>query len=174
VHLSPDGAAELLSFLPLLGPAETLVFGESVNLPIRIILNPLEEEYRPHSSSSEFTDLWNRADVTPQFMETVFERWRARSLGKNTKQNARTPVPATQGTVQSLRHSFRKQVQSAPASTHQPSNHQAARPPLQPTAQNPVAASTSQMRQRFHRVASKPSSLADVKSMLNTAFNRDM
>ena len=41
----PDGAAELLSFLPSLGTAETMVFGESVNLPMRVILNTLEEEY---------------------------------------------------------------------------------------------------------------------------------
>jgi len=37
----PDGAAELLSFLPSLGTAETMVFGESVNLPMRVILNTL-------------------------------------------------------------------------------------------------------------------------------------
>ena len=170
----PDGAAELLSFLPSLGTAETMVFGESVNLPMRIILNTLEEEYRPHSSSAEFTDLWNRPDVTPQFMETVFERWRARSLGKNTKQNAPAPVAATQSAVQSVRHSLRQQVQSAPAAAHQPSNHQAARQSMQQPAQSPVTASTAQMRQRLQSVASKPSSLADVKSMLNTAFNRDM
>lgn len=166
----PDGAAELLSFLPSLGTAETMVFGESVNLPMRIILNTLEEEYRPHSSSAEFTDLWNRPDVTPQFMETVFERWRARSLGKNTKQAVPTPVAASQNTLQSVRHSLRQQAATAPpavaAQTAQQQTRQA--------AQNPVTASTSQMRQRLQSVASKPSSLADVKSMLNTAFNRDM
>jgi len=37
----PDGAAELLSFLPSLGTAETMVFGESVNLPMRVVLNTL-------------------------------------------------------------------------------------------------------------------------------------
>ena len=156
----PDGAAELLSFLPSLGTAETMVFGESVNLPMRIILNTLEEEYRPHSSSAEFTDLWNRPDVTPQFMETVFERWRARSLGKNTKQDAQ-PVASAQNTVQSVRHSLRQQVATAPTVAHQP-------------PQNPITASTAQMRQRLQSVASKPTSLSDVKSLLNTAFNRDM
>lgn len=161
----PDGAAELLSFLPSLGTAETMVFGESVNLPMRIILNTLEEEYRPHSSSAEFTDLWNRPDVTPQFMETVFERWRARSLGKNTKQTAQAPTSSPQSAVQSVRHSLRQQVAAAPAATPQP---------VQRPAQNPVTASASQMRQRLQSAASKPSSLSDVKSMLNTAFNRDM
>ena len=162
----PDGAAELLSFLPSLGTAETMVFGESVNLPMRIILNTLEEEYRPHSSSAEFTDLWNRPDVTPEFMETVFERWRARSLGKNTKQD----VPAAAAsTVQSVRHSLRQQVAAAPTPAAQPQQQ-----PLRQPAQNPVASSAAQMRQRLQSVAAKPSSLSDVKSMLNTAFNRDM
>jgi len=165
----PDGAAELLSFLPSLGTAETMVFGESVNLPMRIILNTLEEEYRPHSSSAEFTDLWNRPDVTPQFMETVFERWRARSLGKNTKQDAPAAIGSSQRAVQSVRHNLRQQVAAAPAATPQQVQQ-----PLRQSVQNPVASSASQMRQRLQSVASKSSSLSDVKSMLNTAFNRDM
>ena len=160
----PDGAAELLSFLPSLGTAETMVFGESVNLPMRVILNTLEEEYRPHSSSAEFTDLWNRPDVTPQFMETVFDRWRARSLGKSTKQDAPVAPSSSQNTVNSMRHSLRQQVAAAPAQTHAP----------QPVRQS-VTASAAQMRQRLQSAANnKPSSLADVKSMLNTTFNRDM
>jgi len=162
----PDGAAELLSFLPSLGTAETMVFGESVNLPMRVILNTLEEEYRPHSSSAEFTDLWNRPDVTPQFMETVFERWRARSLGKNTKPAAASPQVSTQSSLQSVRQSLRSQVAAAPAQPRQSE-------PAAPLAA-PVASSATQMRQRLQSVASKPSSLSDVKSMLNTAFNRDM
>jgi len=161
----PDGAAELLSFLPSLGTAETMVFGESVNLPMRVILNTLEEEYRPHSSSAEFTDLWNRPDVTPQFMETVFDRWRARSLGKSTKQDVPVVAPSSaQNTVNSVRHSLRQQVAAVSAQTHAP----------QPVRQA-VTASASQMRQRLQSAANnKPSSLADVKSMLNTTFNRDM
>ena len=161
----PDGAAELLSFLPSLGTAETMVFGESVNLPMRVILNTLEEEYRPHSSSAEFTDLWNRPDATPQFMETVYNRWRSRSMGKNTAPAVASGAPQPQRVVQSVRHSLRQQTPAAPAAPRQA-------PPRAP--QNPVAASTAQMRQRLQNAASKSSSLSDVKSMLNTAFNRDM
>jgi len=161
----PDGAAELLSFLPSLGTAETMVFGESVNLPMRVILNTLEEEYRPHSSSAEFTDLWNRPDATPQFMETVYNRWRSRSMGKNTAPAEVSTAPQPQRVVQSVRHSLRQQNAAAPAASRQA-------PPRAP--QNPVTASTAQMRQRLQNAASKSSSLSDVKSMLNTAFNRDM
>lgn len=163
----PDGAAELLSFLPSLGTAETMVFGESVNLPMRVILNTLEEQYRPHSSSAEFTDLWNRPDVTPEFMEIVFDRWRARSLGKDTKQGAPAATSSPQAAVNAVRHSLRQQVAAAPAQTQQPA--QAPQPVRQA-----VTASASQMRQRLQSAAAKPSSLSDVKSMLNTAFNRDM
>ena len=170
----PDGAAELLSFLPSLGTAETMVFGESVNLPMRVILNTLEEEYRPHSSSAEFTDLWNRPDVTPQFMETVFDRWRARSLGKNTKQEALVNVSTPQNAVNSVRQNLRQQPAAA---AMQPPVHQPVRQAVTASAQQArqaVASSTSQMRQRLQSAASKPSNLSDVKSMLNTAFNRDM
>ena len=159
----PDGAAELLSFLPSLGTAETMVFGESVNLPMRVILNTLEEEYRPHSSSAEFTDLWNRPDVTPEFMETVFDRWRNRSLGKGPKESDSAAAPAPQAASNTARHNSRKQVTAAPART------QNSQVPIQSGA-----LSAAQMRQSLQSAAAKPSSLRDVKSMLNTAFNRDM
>ena len=162
----PDGAADLLSFLPSLGTAETMVFGESVNLPMRIILNTLEEQYRPHSSSAEFTDLWNRPDVTPEFMTTVFERWRARSLGKTTQQNGAAAPETAQRAVQTVRHSLRQQT-AAPHVAPQ----QAPQQPLQKPLLNPATASASQMRERLQAVASKTTG---VKSMLNTAFNRDM
>jgi len=173
----PDGAAELLSFLPSLGTAETMVFGESVNLPMRVILNTLEEEYRPHSSSAEFTDLWNRPDATPQFMETVYGRWRARSIGKSTKQEDPSALPASRNTVQKARNDLRQQMAAPATARHAPQRGPQAGnpPPRQMPAQNPVTASANQMRQRLQNAAaSKPSSLSDVKSMLNTAFNRDM
>lgn len=154
----PDGAAELLSFLPSLGTAETMVFGESVNLPMRVILNTLEEEYRPHSSSAEFTDLWNRPDVTEEFMETVFERWRARSLGKKK-------IEAAPAAVQSVRQTLRRQA-AAPPATQTLQQNAAPAAPLRPA---------SQMQQRVQNMtAQRPQSLSDVKSMLNTAFNRDI
>lgn len=161
----PDGAAELLSFLPSLGTAETIVFGESVNLPMRVILNTLEEEYRPHSSSAEFTDLWNRPDATPQFMETVYGRWRARSMGKNTAPPEAPAQSTPQRAVQSVRQNLRQQTATTTAASRQAPTR---------APQNPVSASTAQMRQRLQNAASKSSSLSDVKSMLNTAFNRDM
>ncbi len=75
----PDGAGELLTFLPSLGTAETMVFGESVNLPMRIVLNTLREDRRPHSSSAAFTDLWSAGEISAGYMSRVFESWRSRT-----------------------------------------------------------------------------------------------
>ena len=173
----PDGAAELLSFLPSLGTAETMVFGESVNLPMRVILNTLEEEYRPHSSSAEFTDLWNRPEVSPEFMDTVFDRWRARSLTKAGNQNSSDRVATPQAAVNSARHSLRQQAAANPPQPQRPQQmaQPVAQPMAQPSVRQAVTASASQMRRHLQSAtAAKPSSLSDVKSMLNTAFNRDM
>lgn len=154
----PDGAAELLSFLPSLGTAETMVFGESVNLPMRVILNTLEEEYRPHSSSAEFTDLWNRPEVTKEFMDIVFNRWRARSLGKKTTPKTTSDRPAQISTSSAVQTARLAAARSA-----------AAAPPPQ------TASTATQMRQRIQAAGTaKSQSLADVKNLLNTAFNRDM
>ena len=191
----PDGAAELLSFLPSLGTAETMVFGEAVNLPMRVILNTLEEEYRPHSSSANFTDLWNRADVTPEFMELVFERWRARSLGKNKVAKAPSPAGLTAGQMQvrQVRQQQQGQMPQAqpsqglrkrPSTLQPPPQNQApqtlrrpaAAPPIQaqPVAQAP-SMSTSGLRDSLRANApQKPQSISDVKSLLNNAFNRDI
>ena len=164
----PDGAAELLSFLPSLGTAETMVFGESVNLPMRVILNTLEEEYRPHSSSAAFTDLWNRAEVTDDFMELVFDRWRARSLLRTTAKEAQAQQAVqisnpAKPPISTIRQNLRQQT--PPPARAQPLQS------MQATASN----AATHMRQRMQTTAAnKPQSLSDVKSMLNTAFNRDM
>lgn len=160
----PDGAAELLSFLPSLGTAETMVFGESVNLPMRVILNNLAAEYRPHSSSAQFTDLWKRDVATPQLMSKVFERWRARSLypdGKPAEPVVHVP------TVQDTRAALRKRAPAAPPAT--------ARAPAPAQQSSALAA---QVRERLKAKAAaapgKPQSMNDVKSMLNSAFHKNI
>ena len=169
----PDGAAELLSFLPSLGTAETMVFGESVNLPMRVILKTLAEEFRPHSSSAEFTDLWNRDEVSNQFMGLVYDRWRARTLLKNELTEAPS-IPITGPAVQS----GGPQIQPIrpPVHTGRPpiSNPQRQKPSGQPL-RTAGSMQVAQMREGLQSAANpKNPSLANVKSMLNSAFNRDM
>ena len=79
----PDGAVELLNFLPSLGTAETIVFGESVNLPMRVVLKHLPSELRPHSSSAKFSEQWNRPDLAPELMDQVYENWYHRAPKNN-------------------------------------------------------------------------------------------
>lgn len=162
----PDGAAELLSFLPSLGTAETMVFGESVNLPMRVILNNLPAEFRPHSSSAQFTKLWQEDRVTPELMATVFERWRARSLNPGSKKTGHSDsaVPnAGQQPRAAIRHA---QTQRAPA---------------QPPHQSPTQPGTlaAQVRQKLMAQAAQAAQhasqpAADVKARLNSAFHRDI
>ena len=181
----PDGAAELLSFLPSLGTAETMVFGESVNLPMRVVLNTLAEEYRPHSSSAKFTDLWNREMATPELMELVYNRWRARSLTVTDSIDTSGSRPLS--TAQSVQKTRAAMAARPPASAAQPTQTPLRRPAARMAAplQAPAASArtstgggiSDQMRQRIIANASgapKAQSLSDVKSMLNSAFNRDM
>ena len=79
----PDGAVELLNFLPSLGTAETIVFGESVNLPMRVILNHLPSSLRPHSSSAKFSEQWNKPDLSEDLMQQVYDNWYHRAPKNN-------------------------------------------------------------------------------------------
>ena len=131
----PDGAAELLSFLPSLGTAETMVFGESVNLPMRVILNTLAEDYRPHSSSAKFTELWNQEIATPELMDRVYINWRARS-------HLAAQAPAQQSiTHQGITQPRQTQPrQTQPLTTAQPvQQSQAAMATRQQATSQPVA-----------------------------------
>lgn len=137
----PDGASELLSFLPSLGTAETIVFGESVNLPMRIVLNTLEAEYRPHSSSAAFSDLWQKGDINSTFMDQVFERWRHRTIHindpkKQEKDNEGRGSQYLNPTAQQPQPQSQRppapplERENPPVPVAQPNGHMAANPPL--------------------------------------------
>ncbi|MEL7232780.1 MAG: hypothetical protein AAGJ85_09755, partial [Pseudomonadota bacterium] len=147
--------------------AETMVFGEAVNLPMRVLLNNLAEEYRPHSSSASFTDLWSRDTATPELMRTVYRRWKQRSHAGEARPAAPQAPTAPQTTSQ-LRKSLRNTAASGPAGS-------AARP----SAAVPRGALNVQdTRAALRRTAEgagqpRTQSLQDVKTALNAAFHRD-
>ena len=147
----PDGAGELLAFLPSLGTAETMVFGESVNLPMRVILDTLAAERRPHSSSAEFTDLWSASEVSDGFMDGVYESWRNRNFGPKT-------------------------IAAAPPKPMTPA--QPARDTRVPTSQirNEHANITATFANDPHKskIPAAPHNIADVKRMLNAAFHKNI
>ena len=179
----PDGATELLSFLPSLGVAEAMVFGESVNLPMRVILNNLAAEFRPHSSSAQFTELWQKDLATPHMMDTVFNRWRARSLNPDGKSIA--AIAANMGNMPGARGNGATLRRRAPVA--QPHRRAAtsgslaaqARQKLQAQAQAQAQAAQAQATaQAAKQAQAQPSravgSLNDVKNKLNSAFHRNL
>ncbi len=157
----PDGANDLLTFLPSLGTAETMIFGESVNMPMRVVLNTLGEAYRPHSSSAKFTDLWVEDKATPEFMRKVFNNWRTRRVNTDEEHQHAAPQATAPNPAQ--------QRATAPRA----SGVSTARDQLRTAA----AARAQQPRQRQQSPrASLPQSgrkqsLADVKKILSGAFN---
>ncbi len=161
----PDGAAELLSFLPSLGTAETMVFGESVNLPMRVILNNLAAEYRPHSSSAKFTELWQYDATSPAFMQTVYERWRTRSLNSGDVQAQPPSNPSF--------HTPREQLLRS-AQPGQPRSSPPAQPNIPKSTRQSQVLSAVERQRILEKATAKPQSLSEVKSMLTSAFNRDI
>ena len=175
----PDGATELLSFLPSLGVAEAMVFGESVNLPMRVILNNLAAEFRPHSSSAQFTELWQKDLATPHMMDTVFNRWRARSLNPDGKSIAAIAanmgnMPGAQGNGSTLRRRAPVAQPHRRAATSGSLAAQA-RQKLQAQAQAAQAQATAQAAKQAQAQPSRAvGSLNDVKNKLNSAFHRNL
>lgn len=140
----PDGATELLTFLPSLGTAEAMVFGEAVNLPMRVLLNNLPEEYRPHSSSASFSKLWREDQATPDRMKQVYANWKTRSQDADVTPHR--PIEAHHAVP--------------PAVSQRPSHPQ-------PSPRNAVnQPSTVQPH-------SKAQALSDVRNLLNAAFHRE-
>lgn len=160
----PDGAAELLSFLPSLGTAETMVFGESVNLPMRVILNTLPEEFRPHSSSASFSQLWSGEEASEEFMLKVYEQWRTRKIKRDTEpQPSRVQAGATSTTSAAREHMKRALQQAATQAS----------PVSRPNASSPRI-DHGAIRAAAERLDNKKTqSLAEVKNILNSAFNRN-
>jgi len=157
----PDGADELLAFLPSLGTAESMIFGESVNMPMRVVLNTLAEEYRPHSSSAKFTELWEHDLATPEFMERVFKNWRSRNGPREALPEVAPPPAPNRPAAPPRRPPAGSRMGAAPRAPQTQSQmravaQNASRPP------NPSIPVSSPLKKQ---------SLSDVKKILSGAFN---
>jgi len=120
--------------------------------------------------SAQFTELWQQDTATPELMEKVFDRWRARSLNPAAKRTSNNPAPRPQ-TIQATRSALKNR---APANNAMPT--QTPRPATPTISQQPNALA-AQVRERLKaKTASqgKPQSLSDVKSMLNSAFHKNI
>lgn len=155
----PDGAAELLTFLPSLGTAETMVFGEAVNLPMRVLLNNLPEQYRPHSSSASFTNLWAQDRSTPQLLEQVFTSWRTRT---HVDKISETP-----------RRSPNQNLHSADPEEENLAQRVAAAPSLRRQSHETGPSKLSALRASSGDGNGNSQSSSEIRQLLNAAFHRD-
>src|SRR5215831_3249291 len=71
-----DAAANLLSFVPSLGPREVLAFGEGVALPTRLRFKEVPPHQRPRSESTIATVPSVTTGHDTHFVSAVLERWR--------------------------------------------------------------------------------------------------
>lgn len=72
----PDSAGGLINALPALRTQEAIVVGEGVNVPVRLTMDNLAEEFRPRSGSAKFAAAWRQDTSQQGFVEATVERWR--------------------------------------------------------------------------------------------------
>ena len=72
-----DAAANLLSFIPSLGTREAFAFGPAVALPTRMSFSDLPPALRPNSEAAGNTRSDAGANLNPDLIPMVIERWRS-------------------------------------------------------------------------------------------------
>lgn len=73
----PEGARGFLSVLPSLQNRECLVAGEGVACPVRVELDPLEDDKRPASDDPRFTESWRQdIDCLQDLVNDTIANWR--------------------------------------------------------------------------------------------------
>ncbi|HMN86743.1 MAG TPA: DUF87 domain-containing protein [Bauldia sp.] len=73
---TPDAGVSLLDFLPSLGIAEAIAFGEGVALPTRIHFDRLPAAQIPRAQSGPRAKLHGSEEVDSDFIAAVVDRWR--------------------------------------------------------------------------------------------------
>lgn len=94
-----DASASLLDFLPSLGARETIVFGEGVSSPSRILLAELPKSALPANGPTMFGANAVVPDDDDSFVEQAVTSWRAMSAetdGAGTGAEAAQPAAAAQ------------------------------------------------------------------------------
>ena len=73
----PEGSRGFIDSIPALRNRECVVCGEGVSIPIRIMLDTLEEEKRPASTDPLFSVLWRATGGEADIIDRVVRRWRS-------------------------------------------------------------------------------------------------
>jgi hypothetical protein len=73
----PEGSRGFVDSIAALRNRECVICGEGVAIPIRVLLDTLEEEKRPASSDPLFSRLWCETGGEPEIVDRVVRRWRS-------------------------------------------------------------------------------------------------
>ena len=73
----PEGARGCVESIAALRNRECVISGEGVAIPIRVLLDTLEESKRPASSDPLFSELWNTSGGEGEIIDRVVRRWRS-------------------------------------------------------------------------------------------------
>jgi len=76
-----DSGLSMLEFLPTMGNAETLAFGEGVPFPMRILLDRLPPPIIPRSRDTDFSSTTPMDTEDEGFLENLVQRWRTQQRG---------------------------------------------------------------------------------------------
>ena len=81
-----EAAKNLLSFIPSLGTRESFAFGPGVSLPTRMSFEELPQGVRPNSEATGDTRSDAGANLSPDIIAMVIDRWRAASASQRVRE----------------------------------------------------------------------------------------
>ena len=73
----PEGSKGFIDSIAALRNRECIICGEGVSIPIRVMLDNLEEEKRPASTDPLFSNLWKQTGGETEIVDRVVRRWRS-------------------------------------------------------------------------------------------------
>lgn len=73
----PEGSRGFVDAIAALRNRECVICGEGVAIPIRVMLDTLEESKRPASTDPLFSELWRETGGEPEILDRVVRRWRS-------------------------------------------------------------------------------------------------
>ena len=73
----PEGSRGFVDSIAALRNRECVICGEGVAIPIRVMLDNLEEKKRPASTDPLFSNLWRQTGGEPEIVDRIVRRWRS-------------------------------------------------------------------------------------------------
>lgn len=73
----PEGSRGFVESIAALRNRECVICGEGVAIPVRVMLDTLEESKRPASTDPLFSDLWRQTGGEAEIVDRIVRRWRS-------------------------------------------------------------------------------------------------